>query len=77
MIDVSKELTTHDWLLCNVGYSLLGAICFDVLSVLFPFEVPYNILVLEVNGGSNFLVNKLQEFVIIFGFGSVEDLQGI
>ena len=77
MVDVSEELATHDRLLSNVGYSLLGAICFDILGIFFPFEVSHNVFVLKVDGGPNFLVNKLQEFIIIFRFGPIEDFQGI
>ena len=77
MIDVSEELTTHDGLLCDIGYSLLRAICFDILGILFPLKVSHNVFVLEVNSGPNFFVDKLQEFVIVFRLGPIEDLQGI
>lgn len=77
MIDVGEELSSHDWLLCDVGDWDLVTVCLDVDCLLLEFEVLDDVSVLEADGGLNFFPNELQELLVVAFFSKIKDLQGV
>ena len=77
VVDVSKELTAHDWLLSNESNLVLLSIRFDVFCVLLIFVIFHDVLVLKSDCCLNFLLNELKEFGVISFFPKIEDFQGV
>ena len=74
---VVEELTSQDWLLCNVCHWDLVATLFTPSRFLFELVVFHDVLMVELLGGLDFLLEEIHGFLAINWVSQVEDLERV
>ena len=71
--DIIKQFATQDWLLDNVGHSYFLSIVLLIRGLFLELIVFHYVLVVEIGGGFNFLLDKGYSILIILWIVQLEN----